>query len=40
MLQQPHERFVLYRLDIESQQKAFARDVARGLAAREIPTAK
>ncbi len=32
-LQQPYERFLLYSMDVESQQTAFARDVAQGLSA-------
>lgn len=32
-LEQPHARFFLYRMDIKSQQEAFASDVAQGLAA-------
>lgn len=39
--QQPHERFFLYSMDVESQQEAFARDVAQGLAApRKVLPAK
>jgi uncharacterized SAM-dependent methyltransferase len=34
MPQQPHERFVPYRMDVEIQQEAFARDVAHSLTAR------